>query len=72
MASNAVPGLAAPQLLRSLHAGMLLLADRNFGAGTLLAQIAGTGADFLVRVKFGVERGVERSRRGGLVALRGL
>jgi hypothetical protein len=43
----------APQLLRSLHAGMLLLADRNFGAGTLLAQIAGTNADFLVRVKSG-------------------
>ena len=43
----------APQLLRSLRAGMLVLADRNFGAGALLAQVAGTGADFLVRVKTG-------------------
>jgi hypothetical protein len=43
----------APQLLGSLRAGMVLLADRNFAAGTLLAQIAGTGADFLVRVKTG-------------------
>jgi transposase IS4-like protein/DDE family transposase len=43
----------APQLLRSLHAGMVLLADRNFGAGFLAAQIAGTGADFLIRVRTG-------------------
>jgi hypothetical protein len=42
-----------PALLRSLRAGMLLLADRNFAAGTLLAAIAGTEADFLVRVKTG-------------------
>ena len=32
---------------------MILLADRNFGAGFLAAQIAGTGADFLIRVKAG-------------------
>jgi hypothetical protein len=44
----------APRLLSSLRAGMLLLADRNFAAGALLAQVAGTGADFLVRVKTGV------------------
>jgi hypothetical protein len=43
----------APQLLRSLRAGMLVLADRNFGAGALLAQVAGSRADFLVRVKTG-------------------
>jgi hypothetical protein len=43
----------APQLLPSLRAGMLLLADRNFAAGALLARIADTGADFLVRVKTG-------------------
>jgi hypothetical protein len=43
----------APALLRSLRAGMLLLADRNFAAGALLAQVAATGADFLVRVKTG-------------------
>ena len=40
----------APGLLGSLHAGMILLADRNFGAGFLAAQIAGTRADFLIRV----------------------
>lgn len=43
----------APRLLRSVHAGMVLLADRNFGAGFLAAQIAGTGADFLIRVRAG-------------------
>jgi hypothetical protein len=43
----------AVRLLGSLHPGMLLLADRNFGAGGLAAQIAGTGADFLVRVRTG-------------------
>jgi hypothetical protein len=41
----------APGLLASLHAGMILLADRNFGAGFLAAQIAGTRADFLIRVR---------------------
>jgi hypothetical protein len=43
----------APALLASLHAGMILLADRNFGAGFLAAQIAGTRADFLIRVRSG-------------------
>jgi len=43
----------APALLASLHAGMILLADRNFGAGFLAAQIAGTRADFLIRVRTG-------------------
>jgi hypothetical protein len=42
-----------PQLLRSLHTGMILLADRNFGAAGLMAQIAATGADLLVRLKNG-------------------
>jgi Transposase DDE domain len=37
----------------SLHAGMVLLADRNFGTGFLAAQIAGTGAEFLIRVRTG-------------------
>ncbi|HEY0806682.1 MAG TPA: IS4 family transposase [Pseudonocardiaceae bacterium] len=40
-----------PRLLRSLHAGMILLGDRNFGAAGLLAQIAATQADLLVRLK---------------------
>ncbi|HEX4090257.1 MAG TPA: IS4 family transposase [Trebonia sp.] len=43
----------APGLLASLRAGMVLLADRNFGAGFLAAQIAGTRADFLIRVRTG-------------------
>jgi hypothetical protein len=33
----------APDLLGSLRAGMVLLADRNFGAGFLAAQIAAAG-----------------------------
>jgi hypothetical protein len=43
----------APLLLGSLHAGMLLLADRNFAAGSLAAQVAATRADFLIRVRTG-------------------
>jgi hypothetical protein len=43
----------AVRLLGSLHPGMILLADRNFGAGHLAAKIAGTGADFLIRVRTG-------------------
>lgn len=40
-------------LFPSLRAGMLLLADRNFAAGCLAAQIAETKADFLIRVRTG-------------------
>ena len=40
-------------LLGSLHAGMILLADRNFGAGFLAAQVAATRAEFLIRVRTG-------------------
>jgi hypothetical protein len=43
----------AAGLLGALHAGMILLADRNFGAGLLAAQVAGTRADFLIRVRTG-------------------
>lgn len=43
----------APGLLRSLRAGMIMLADRNFAAGPLAAKIAGTGAAFLIRVRTG-------------------
>jgi hypothetical protein len=42
-----------PQLLRSLRTGMILLADRNFAAQDLLADIAATGAHVLVRLKNG-------------------
>jgi hypothetical protein len=40
-------------LLASLRAGMILLADRNFGAGFLAAQIPAAGAEFLIRVRTG-------------------
>jgi hypothetical protein len=43
----------AAGLLASLHTGMVLLADRNFGAGSLTAKIAAAGADFLIRVRTG-------------------
>jgi transposase IS4-like protein/DDE family transposase len=43
----------ARQLLASLHTGMLVLADRNFAAGWLLAAVADTGAHLLVRAKTG-------------------
>jgi hypothetical protein len=42
-----------PRLLRSLHTGMILLGDRNFGAQGLLTEIAATEADLLVRLKNG-------------------
>jgi hypothetical protein len=43
----------AAGLVPSLHRGMLVLADRNFAAGYLLAAIAGAHAHMLVRVKTG-------------------
>lgn len=43
----------APALLRSLQSGMILLADRNFAAKDLIADIAATGAEVLVRLKNG-------------------
>jgi hypothetical protein len=43
----------AVKLLRSMHTGMIILMDRNFASHRLVAAIAGTGADVLVRVKNG-------------------
>jgi hypothetical protein len=43
----------AADLLRSLRKGMMVLADRNFAAAALIAAIARTEADVLVRVKNG-------------------
>jgi hypothetical protein len=43
----------AARLLGSLRAGMLLLADRNFGSGPLAREIAAAEADFLIRVRTG-------------------
>lgn len=39
------------RLARSLHAGMIVLADRNFDDAGLIAKLAGTGAHLLVRLK---------------------
>jgi hypothetical protein len=41
----------ARRLRRSLHAGMLVLADRNFAAAALIGQLAATEAHLLTRVK---------------------
>jgi hypothetical protein len=41
----------APQLLRCLGEGMLLLADRNFASAALISRIANTKADLLIRCK---------------------
>ncbi|GAB3808109.1 transposase [Micromonospora zhanjiangensis] len=43
----------AQRLARSLRAGMLLLADRNYAAADLITSFAATGADLLIRCKTG-------------------
>jgi hypothetical protein len=43
----------APHLLGALRRGMIVLGDRNFAASALIAAIAGTGADLLIRTKSG-------------------
>jgi hypothetical protein len=43
----------ARKLLGLLNEQMLVLADRGFAAGGFLGELAGTGAQFLVRVKTG-------------------
>lgn len=43
----------ARDLLPALHADMIVLGDRNFAAADLIAAIADTGADLLIRVKAG-------------------
>ena len=40
----------AMRLMRSLHPRMIVLLDRGFDSNTFLAAVAGTGADFLVRL----------------------
>jgi hypothetical protein len=56
---------SARRLLRSLHAGMIVLLDRNFGAAWLTGQIHGTGADLLVRLKANRKLPVLRRFRDG-------
>jgi hypothetical protein len=55
----------APRLLRSLRAGMIVLLDRNFAVAALVAQIVGTGAQVLVRVKNGRALPVLRRHHDG-------
>jgi hypothetical protein len=42
---------APPLLARSLKAGMIVLADRNFAANNIITAITGTGAQLLIRCK---------------------
>lgn len=42
-----------PDLLGALRAGMIVLADRNYGYAPTVAAVAGTGADLLFRIKAG-------------------
>jgi hypothetical protein len=55
----------ARRLRRSLHAGMIVLADRNFGAAALIGQLAATEADLLVRLKSNRKMPVLRRYRDG-------
>ena len=52
-------------LLRAMHSGMIVLADRNFAAPSLIAAIVDTGADLLIRVKNGRKLPVCRRLRNG-------
>lgn len=55
----------AADLVRSLRRGMIVLADRNFAAQNLIGQIAGTGAEVLIRAKNGRTLPVCRCLRDG-------
>jgi hypothetical protein len=55
----------ARTLARSLRAGMLLLADRNYAAADLLATLAATKADLLIRCKNGRRLPVISRHRDG-------
>jgi hypothetical protein len=63
-ASTGETGYAA-RLAGSLRPGMVLLADRNFAAAGLLADLAATGADLLVRCKNGRRLPVRARYRDG-------
>jgi hypothetical protein len=55
----------ARTLARSLRAGMLLLADRNYAAADLISTLAATKADLLIRCKNGRRLPVIRRYRDG-------
>jgi hypothetical protein len=50
-----------------LRAGMVLLADRNFDAGTFLTEVAATGADLLIRLKANRRPPLVRRYRDGSI-----
>jgi Transposase DDE domain len=53
------------RLRRSLHAGMLVLLDRNFDAAALVGQLAATNTDLLVRLRSNRKLPVLRRYRDG-------
>jgi len=53
------------RLARSLHAGMIVLLDRNFDVAALIGELAATEADLLVRVKSSRKPPVLRRYRDG-------
>jgi hypothetical protein len=55
----------ARRLVRSLRPGMLVLADRHFGAAALIGQLAATEAHLLVRLKANRKLPVLRPYRDG-------
>jgi Insertion element 4 transposase N-terminal/Transposase DDE domain len=55
----------ARHLARSLHPGMLLLADRNYAAANLITTLAATGAHLLIRCKNGRKLPILRRHRDG-------
>lgn len=55
----------AHRLSRSLRAGMLLLADRNYAAADLIGAFTATGADLLIRCKSGRKLPMTRRCRDG-------
>jgi Insertion element 4 transposase N-terminal/Transposase DDE domain len=62
----------AVRLLRSLHAGMIVLLDRGFDGNDFLAAVAGTDADVLVRLRSNRKpRVLRRYRDGSYLALVG-
>jgi hypothetical protein len=53
------------RLARSLHAGMIVLLDRNFDVAALLSELAATRADLLARIKSNRKPPVLRRYRDG-------
>src|ERR1700759_2856314 len=53
------------RLARSLHAGMIVLLDRNFDIAALIGELSATEADLLVRVKSNRKPPVLRRYRDG-------